>query len=256
MTQLVELDPNIHGDLKLSCAAPILFAQAQHLMGVRVTEIDKAVSSFPVFFVRSAQTGTLSLTALTSFRAGENLFIENQKWRATYTPVEMKIYPFSLVPSANAEKGYALAADLNSLALQTESGEPLYEANKTESLYLSKIKATLEAEIKNEALTRQFLQEIDRLGLISPIVIELHFEGGAVEIINGLCTVAEEKLNSLADDLLMALNKKGYLLPLHAALISLFQVNDLINRFNRKCQGLKIENINLKLDRGTSGSFQ
>lgn len=252
MTQFVELDPNSHGDLKLSSEAPILFAQAQHLMGLRVTEIDKAVSSFPVFFVRSAQTGALSLTALTSFRAGENLFIENREWCATYTPVAMRVYPFSLVPSAAAEKGYALAADLNSPALTAESGEPLYETNQTESLYLSKMKATLEAELKNEALTRQFLHDIDKLGLISPITIELHFEGGAVEIINGLCTLAEEKLNSLEAELLIALNKRGYLLPLHAALISLFQVNDLIKRFNRKSQDLKIENISLKLDRAAN----
>ena len=65
-------------------------------------------------------------------------------------------------------------------------------------MYLSSAIALLEEDIKNGIHTHQFLEKINELGLIKPINVLVHYQGGGTNTLKGLHTIDEEKLQSIA----------------------------------------------------------
>lgn len=252
MTTYEVLDASKHKSIKIHKNAGVEFAKTQHLISVRVTEVDKAISSFPVFFFRNHQTGKLSIAVMTSFKPSNNLFVKDNEWDACYMPSTIATHPFYVTSDDNSDSGYALTINTQSPLVNTEEGNVLFGENGKASSYLNQVKSKIDAELKNEMVTREFLQTIDDLNLTMPIDLEMEFADGTSETISGLHTVAEEKLRLLEDELLCKLNKQGYLIPLHGALMSLFQVNGLIKRNNSKFNHTAIKNIHLRLQQNNS----
>ena len=59
----------------------------------------------------------------------------------------------------------------------------------------------------------------------------------------------EDKLKALTAEQLAELNKNGYLVPMHATLVSVFQVNALIRRHN--AAGLSpVRQVKLEVSKG------
>jgi len=247
MVDLVEIDPSQHSELKIVDGAGISFAASQHLMNLRVTEIDKAVSCFPVFITRNQHSGNLALSALTSFTKGRNLFVMQNCWDAIYTPVDVQTYPLFLTNAKSNSKGYAVALDPGSEAFNKEHGEALFESNGQESMYLSRISAMLQSNLRNESLTHQFLLELQELGFIKSINLKLQYKDGSIETIKGLHTADENRLNTVGNDKLQDLKSRGYLVPIYAMLISIYQLNAIIKRHNNVANNMTIEKITLEV---------
>jgi len=249
MAGLIEINPLEHRELKIVNGADVSYAKSQHLLNIRVTEIDKAVSSFPVFFLRNPHSGAWAISALTSFNSGENLFVTRDSWDATYTPISMQTYPLFLIRSENNPKGYAIGLDPGGEAISKQLGEPLFEANGKESLFLSRSYAVLESDMRNEFLTRQFLQEMQQLEIIKPINIRIQYKDGSIQMIQGLHTADEDKVSRLGKEKLQDLNSRGYLVPIYATLISIYQLNGLIKRNNSIATNKSIDKIKVEIAR-------
>lgn len=247
MTIYEPLDANKHKSIKIHPDAGVEFARTQHLISLRVTEIDKAISDFPVMFFRNHQTGKLSIAMMTSFKPGDNLFVEGNVWDALFMPGSLKTHPFHVISNNDSDESYSLTINVESPCLVAEGGNALFSDNGQPTPYLAQVKANMDEELNNELLTREFLETIDALGLTAPIDLEIELADGQSHTISGLQTVAEDKLRLIGQDVLLELHSKGYLFPLHAMLMSLFQINGLIRRNNKVLSHPAIKNVHLRL---------
>ncbi len=249
MAELVALSSSKHKKLKVSSNASLTLAAKQHVLQIQASEIGKAVSSFPVLLNRNATTGDWALSVITSLAQGHNLFVEKDRWTATYLPNCMQTWPLYLMRSSEDEKGYRVGIDQGSSAFSEDQGEALFDDQGKESLYLTRLTAMLEAGIKDNVQTRLFLKTLDDLGLFKSIDIQVHFDNQAVQTIKGLHTLDEDKLQSLTAQELEELHKKGYLLLIHAMLISIFQLNLLIKKHNQTGLFANVKQITLAVAR-------
>lgn len=247
MAELTKLSSAEHGSLKVIENAALEVARKQHVVNVRVAEVGKTVSSFPVFATKVPTTGRWALTAVASFVPESNLFAEDDHWSATYLPTCMQTYPLFLMNSEEGENQYTVGIDETSSAFSSETGETLFDDQGKASLYLSRMTALLEADIKNDIQTYQFTDKVNELGLYKSINLVVHSADGSVQTIQGLHTIDEEKLHGLDAQTLEDLNKRGYLAPMHAMLISIFQVNGLIRKHNNVAGSRNIREVKLEV---------
>ena len=245
MTELVELTPSKHAALRVVYNSALELAKKQHTINVRVTEVGQAVSSFPIFMTRVESSGGWVLSAIMALETGINLFVEDGEWQATYRPTAMQTYPFQLIKSPRDEKNYTIGIDEQSTAFSEEDGEALFDEENKASLYLSRVSALLEANIKNDIQTYEFTQKIEDLGLVKAIDVLVEYDNGATNTLKGLHTLDEEKLKSLSSEHFVELRNKGYLAPMYAMLTSVFQLNLLLRKHNELDSSSKVKQIRM-----------
>ena len=248
MTELVELSNSEHGTLRVVDNAAIAFMKQQHILTVRVKEITQAISSFPVFLVKNPHTGMWNISALTSFDIGQNLFVDNNKWNAIFTPTSMQTFPFFLMNVAGENNGYTIGIAPQDQAFSTTQGQSIFEPSGKPSLLLSRVKTLLEADIKNDIQSYQFAQKLESMQLIKRINLVVQYGDGTVQTLKGMNTIDETKLQQLSNDDLGALNKQGYLMPIHAMLMSIIQLNSLIQKHNNIESNKAISQVKLALE--------
>ncbi|MGJ8675607.1 MAG: SapC family protein, partial [Pseudoalteromonas sp.] len=229
--------------------AAVEYAKTQHLVNLRANEIAKVACDLPIFLARNAQNGSYTISALTSFNAGQSLLVNNNQWQALYTPVCMQTHPLHLMTREANSSDYFIAIDEQSSAVNSQHGEALFDAKGNPSLFLNSQQKLLESDLKNDYQTYQFTQEVVRLGLIKNIDIALQFEQGETQTIQGLSTVDEDKLQTLDSNTIAELQKKGYLSVLNSMLISLFQLNALVKLHNQHSDLKPLKQIKLELSR-------
>lgn len=248
MTELVELSNSEHGTLRVVDNAALAFMKQQHILTVRVKEITQAISSFPVFLVKNPHTGMWNISALTSFDIGQNLFVDDNKWNAIFTPTSMQTFPFFLMNVAGENKGYTIGIAAQEQAFSTTQGQSIFEPSGKPSLLLSRVKTLLEADIKNDIQSYQFAQKLESMQLIKRINLVVQYGDGTVQTLKGMNTIDETKLQQLSNDDLGALNKQGYLMPIHAMLMSIIQLNSLIQKHNNIESNKAISQVKLALE--------
>lgn len=246
MTALVELSNTEHKTLKVTDNAATDFMAQQHILTLRVKEVAQAISSFPVFLAKNPQTGLWNIAAVSSFEMGKNLFVNDHHWDAIFTPASMQTYPFFLMNSADNAQGYTIGIAPTSSAFSTE-GQSIFEPSGNASLLLSRVKTLLEADIQNDIQSYQFVDKLEDMQLIKPINLVITYADGAVQTLNGMNTIDEAKLQQLSDEALAELNKLGYLMPMHAMLMSIFQLNNLIQKHNKIADNAEISQVKIAL---------
>ena len=253
MAELVELNSSTHKSLKVVENAELEYAASQHILNIRVAEVGQAVTSFPVFLMKDVNSGYWKLSAITSFETGSNLFVQNKKWQAIFKPSQLQTYPFFLMNSPTGDNQYTIGIVEQSDAFSTEHGQTVFEENGKASMMLSQVKTILESDIQRDIQTFQFGKVLDELGLCKSINLVLTYQDGSVQKLQGLCTIDEDKLNGLSTEQLAGLQKQGYLLPIHAMLISINQLNGLIQRNNQQSQFKVIQQIKLEVNKPDAG---
>ena len=254
MAELVELSKEAHKKLRVTHGCTLQFAKTQHVLNIRAGEVGKAVSSFPVFFNRNPVSGTWMLSAVTSLEPGSNLFVEDDQWMATYKPTCLETYPLFLMRSPQDENAYCVGIDEQSSDFSYEHGEPIFDENGEPSLHLSRVRAVLEADFENDIQTHLFSQRLEELELFRSVNINVYYETGDVQTITSLHTIDEDKLKALTAEELHELEAKGYLLTLHAILVSIFQVNLLVRKHNLVEGNTNVIQVKLEVARDPGSS--
>ena len=254
MSKLVELNPADHGNYRVAEHSAAEAAQKQHIINLRVTEVGQAVTSFPVFFTKVANSTNWAMSALCSLEPEHNLFVRDGRWDAIYQPTVMQTYPFYLMQKPDAERQYTVGIDVQNKVFESKDGEALFDDKGKATLYLSKVTALLEADLKNDLHTFDFARKLEELGLMKSVDVLVFYEGDKVNTLKGLHTLDEEKLQALETEPFETLRKQGYLAPIYAMLISLAQLNALIRRHNQSEEAEKIAQVKLEVSRPPSAS--
>lgn len=253
---LTELSKDAHGDLKMDTLSAIKVAATQHMINVKVSEVGMAVSSFPVFMSRTSETADWSLSAINSYEMADNLFVENDLWTGTHVPIGMQTYPFFLMRSPADEKTFTIGINEKSTAFSKKKGEALFDKDGKASNHLSQVAGQLELELKHDIKTHKFAKKIEELGLIRAIDLQVHYRNGRVNTLKGLNTVDELALNELDIEKLDDLKKEGFLLPLYAMIMSIYQFNNLIKLHNLKYPDNTIAQVKLEAPKDEETAVQ
>ncbi len=247
MALLKALSAKDHAGLHIADDSFVKFVNDKHMLAIRVTEISQAACDFPIFMTRQPN-GTMGLSAVTSFQTHENLFIRDGQWNSVFRSSILQTYPLFLMQSEDGSAQPVLGID-DSLTLEKEGGQPLFDKHGKPALWLSGVKATLMQDIQNVHHTLEFCDALSKLDLFRAINIVVHYMDAEVHTITGLNTIHEDGLAALSSDDVKQLHDKGYFGPIYSMLSSLHQLNALIRRNNASPTCPKIKNITLEISK-------
>ncbi|MEL6871162.1 MAG: SapC family protein [Pseudomonadota bacterium] len=249
MSKLIPLNTETHRDWKVKKDCATRFAAHQHVLNVRAAEVGFAVANMPVFVNRNAASGQYLLSAVTSFEQGNNLYVGDKGWEATWVPTMLQTYPIFLMNAPETEQGYAVGISDSSDDFTTgdEEGEVLFDAEGKNSHFLDRVTSVLRDDIGRDIQTSEFLKKLDALELFKPVDIKVMYADESVQTITGLHTLDEDKMKALSGDELKEMNEKGYLMVAHALLVSLNQLNVLVQRHNLSSGKTLIKQVKLEV---------
>lgn len=218
-SSITVLDRNEHREARIAPSdSPYRFAAGAHVLPALMAEFPTACRDMPILFLEEA--GTVSPLFMVGMRAGESCFVDaDGRWRGQHAPAYLRRYPF-VGGEISAQQqvicidgGFPGLQDKEGERLLTEAGEP------TEALQRA---ITFVGEYADAAMkTAAFTAELKALDLFQTINIEIRSPSGASSNFSGFAAVSEERLNALSDEAWIDLRRKGYLVPIHAHLISL-----------------------------------
>lgn len=235
MSNYVLLDPATHQDIKIKPHNNFAFSKHQHHASLVVHEFGAAASSFPVVYMKEPTQGQFRAVALLSLLAGDNVFFTEQEWLAVHVPSAFLRKPFELGPDPTQDKTLTIYIDEQSDYISQTEGEALYQ-NGEATKFLQQIQSKMGEYYQQEQLTHQFTQKLLALNLLKEIELTIDFKDGKKTRVKGIYTVDEEALRQLPESTVLELNNHNFLLPIHAILSSLIQINRLIKQHNYRLE--------------------
>ncbi|MDN3640723.1 SapC family protein [Simiduia curdlanivorans] len=226
MTTFTVLDDKKHQQLRLDLSKAALAMKNQPLVPVVVSEFLKLVVHFPIVIVKQADTGHFGCSVLMGLGRGENLFLNDAQWQGLYWPANIRRQPFHV---GQEDDNWLVCFNADHQALGTEKGELLFNQGR-DSQCLGQAKSALAELVNGEALTRGFLQRLEALALLSPLQLEIADAENKPYKLSGLYGIDERKLNQLASEQLMALQRAGDLSLIYTLLASHGQIYALVQR--------------------------
>ena len=94
MSSHVVLDSRAHRDLRIRSGAGADFGDAVMACITVPSEFRRVQNEFPILFRRDLDSGRFSALVLFGFENGENLFLDDGRWDASYRPLALSIQPF------------------------------------------------------------------------------------------------------------------------------------------------------------------
>lgn len=200
-------------------------------------ELSGLVIDFPVYLIKSKETGQFGLNALMGFEPGENLYLQGEHWAASYLPLYMRRQPFLLAFSEDEkeirEKNEAkIAIDMDSKRISESQGSAIFNKDGSKTPYLESITghlATLGAGLESTEVFISMLAEHD---LIEPTQLNVTFANGDKKSFQGIHTINADKLSELKGEELEQLNSRGFLQACYLLLASIGQVSKLVKMKN------------------------
>jgi hypothetical protein len=242
MTRLVALDSKIHRDLRVT-PRPARETVEVNAVSIIPQELPRLLAHYPIFFVKSADSGRFEPAALLGFKPQENLFLVNGQWDAAYVPLQIQRQPFSLLPrhgdpAKGTQDSVDVALDLESPQIQTQEGERLFLEDGGPSKFLQSITSILSALLSGSTQAYAFTARLAELNLIEPVQIEIEFVDRSQTKLQGLYWIAAAALKALPPAPLAGLRDRGYLEWLYFQMASIAHVSSLVARKNQLLSGV------------------
>jgi hypothetical protein len=177
----------------------------------------------PIIFIKDPKSETSHSVAMLGIEQGVNLFMQNGKWSGHVVPLNVQRYPFDVRPDGDK---LGVFIDENSDLVGTE-GEPLFTEDAP-SPFLDNRQKLLSELANSEMATRDFVKKLEELDLFDSIIIRAQYVNGQQRNINGMQTISEKRLQALDDATITDLHKTGFLGAIYAVMLSLGQLNRLV----------------------------
>lgn len=192
---------------------------------------------YPIFFSKDAEGGEFSAVAMFGFENGENLFLDDSGWDASYIPLSIRREPFLIgfqqyMGSGSGEKDPVIHINMDSPRVSKSDGEAVFLSHGGISPYLEQINSVLNTINEGYAVHEVFVKELLEHELLEPFALDIQLNDGSQNRLMGFHTINEDALSELGGDVLASLNEKGFLLPIYMAVASLSNIRDLIDRKN------------------------
>lgn len=208
------------GDAVMSClTVPSEFRQVQN--------------DYPILFRRDLERDSFAAFALFGFETGENLFLEDGRWDASYRPLAIDIQPFLIGGSPEASGAKQVHIDLASPRIGGE-GVRVFDEDGRPTPYLEKVAEQLGALDEGYQASAGFFAALRRHDLLEPLTLEITLDNGSVNRLVGFHVIDEARLRALDGDALGELHRDDHLVAIFMAMASLGKLTGLIARKNRR----------------------
>lgn len=200
-------------------------------------EFRNVQACYPIVFSKDSRSGRFSALALFGFEEGENLFLDDSGWNATYIPMTMAVQPFLIglqqpVAGGASEPDPVVHIDMDSPRVSDKEGEPVFLPHGGISDFLDGINARLHTIHNGFAGDQEFMSALAEHQLLESFVLDVELNDGTQNRLAGFHTINEDRLRKLDGTALAALNEKGFLLPIYMAIASLVNLRTLIDKRN------------------------
>ncbi len=235
MSQHSILNPADHGALRIHTEAGAEYGDAVMACITMPAEFREVQAHYPIVLRRDAETGKLAALALFGFEAGENLFLNADKWDARYRPMAHAVQPFLIGRSAEEGAPPQVHIDMAHARISANGeGMRLFDDAGVPTPYLETIANMLGDLDYAWHESAAFFDALEAYGLVEPFSLEVTLDNGAVQSLVGFQTIHEDRLASLDGEALAALMEQGHLARIYMVLASLAQFGNLVARKNRK----------------------
>lgn len=230
MSNPVLLNHVEHRDLRVDARRGAAFGDDVMYAPAVPAEFRSLQAHYPIVFQRDAAGGFHPL-ALFGLRQGENLFLDGERWDATYIPLAIERQPF-LIGVSGAEP--MVHVDLDHPRVRAGTGEALLQGPGIASEFLERARTTLLMLHDGILATPAFVDALQRHQLLESFVLDIRLDDGSDNRLAGFHTIDERRLQALDGSALEQLSRDGHLLPAYMVLASLSRFRDLIKRMNRR----------------------
>ena len=195
-----------HGNIRIGPRPDPAYGARHNHAVLGESEIMQASADYPLFLMKDGETGAFSIVALFGFSPGQNRFVINGSWHATWVPGAMLRYPF--YRDENAPHG--LAIDEACGLLQTGQGEALFTDGQPTS-FTNRIAQTIAALVDDIAAAGALARTLAASALIRPLTLILTDATGHENQIDGLYGISQPALDELGDRAVLSLHRQGAL---------------------------------------------
>lgn len=232
----VLLDREQHRRRRVRAApAGFAFARKANSLLLAGVEFNEACKEYAIVFTRVPGGRTVPVVVL-GLRNGENLFVDDQdRWIGRYVPAFVRRYPFVLAQLPGQALGVCI--DEACPALDDEEGEPLFDAQGQDTPFLRNALDFLAQYQQACQRTEAFCQRLEQAGLLVEMNARADLVDGRSFTVGGLLVVDEKKLMALPDATVLALFRPGELHLVSMHLVSLSNMQGLVDRVARRAGG-------------------
>lgn len=202
---------------------------------VVASELSVLVHDYPIFITKQPNTENYQLTALLGLHAGENLYLEGEKWKTMYLPLDILRKPFqAYIPDPNDTSKGHIAIDMNSELVGDAKGEALFDEQGEPSKYFQRIQSAFAQIMGGTQFTSDLLKQADEMGLLEQVNLTVDLPDGGKANINGLYTFDKEKITALKGEQLERCHELGILQVCHLVMSSGIHMERLIKWYGEK----------------------
>ena len=236
MSNYVVLSPETHHDTRVLTEPGKTRADMVQFAMTHPLEFRNIQACYPIFFSKSRDTGEFFPLALFGFEQGENLFIDQLQWHASYIPMMIERQPFLVgyQKTADDTPSPLVSIDMSSPKVSENEGQRLFETTKQPTEYMKGIMSKLEALHHGHEHSKGFISALVDNDLLEPFTLDITLNNGTSNQLMGFYTINEHKLLELDGDTLSEFNQKAYLQPIYMAVASYARIKDLIDKKNAR----------------------
>jgi len=234
-TNYVPLDKEKHSALKVVPKVNFDMVANTHLAATTIREYAQLAGSMPLVFIEDPKSKNVHSVAMLGLEQGQNLFYVEGRWQGPHVPMNIQRYPFDIRPDGDR---LGLYIDENSELLSDE-GQSLFTEAGEASDFLKNRQQFLTELANSEVQNQRFIKQLQALELLESIQIRIAYSSGQARNVTGILSIDEKKLIALADDKVLELHKSGFLGAAYSTMLSLGQLNRLVELSNKTDNPIK-----------------
>jgi hypothetical protein len=229
MSRTVQLNNVDHKELRVDTGHGAALGDAVMWAITFPAEFRNVQANYPIVFGKSAD-GEFQPLALFGFTDGQNLFLYDDRWVATYIPLTIERQPFLIGRSADE---MLMHIDLDHPRVGSARGEALFLPHGGTSEYLERASSMLNTIHQGLQTNAPFVAALLQHQLLEPFVLDIRLDDGSDNRLSGYYAIDEDRLRQLDGDAFASLGRAGHLEPIYMMLASVARFRDLIDRVNR-----------------------
>lgn len=230
--QVVPITLERHRNLRVKGIENFEFVKNINMASIMVHEFSRAASIYPIVFVEDKQKDQFKPVVLLGLEEGENLFVQGDKWQASYIPAIIRRYPFALAKTGE-EGRFMVCIDEQSDLVNEKEGQALFNEKGEPNEIMERVKRYLAELQQMDKFTEDFCAYLAQRNMFTPLNMRVRI-GNELRNITGAYVVNEERLNSLSDETFLEMRTKKYVPVVYAHLSSLSQIERLLSFKDKK----------------------
>jgi hypothetical protein len=229
------LNPEAHRALRVRTDGETVPSDAVQTCITVPDEFRRVQNEYLILFRRDPERDEFTALVMFGFEAGENLYLENGRWDATYRPLAMSIQPFLIGGAPGDAEAKQVHIDLEHARIAPgDEGIRLFDDEGRHSPYLEAMIDRLGALDAGYERTGDFFAALKRHDLLEPMSIDITLDDGTTNRLVGFHVINEDRLQALDAAALGELHAEGHLMPAFMAIASVANLGRLVARKNAR----------------------